>query len=447
MQLERAGLDRGAAVDTISLSADGNHINLSQSRVNGSGLSSDDIANYTKFKADFQAYAKALEPLTMNKPPRLKNMDTEDKFTLGKLGWKLRFGLGKDNMREFLRVGGINMYDVLNDTFDSEALKGAIAFDSVLGHHMGPRTPNTVLSYINHVRGEIYGQQSLPKGGMGQVTKTLAKAAEDAGAVIRTNSKVTKVLVENGKAVGVELESGETIAASKVVSNADAKQTFMKMVGGRELDSMFSHRVKSIRAKGNVAKLHFAVKGLPNIKGLNEQQLGQRLIVSPSLRYAERAFNAAKYGEFSENPILEITIPSIHDSSLAPSGHHVLSISASFAPYDLKQGWEMGSESFKQTVLKVLEQYAPGISQQIVTGEVLTPVDIEQQFGVTGGHWHHGEIALDQLFMMRPVYGAAQYDTPIDGLYLCGAAAHPGGGITGIPGHNAAKRILAMGGR
>ena len=446
LQLEQAGLKRGTAVDTISLSEDGKHLTLSQNTVKGEGVSAQDSEAFRKFKSDFQAYAKALEPLTMNKPPRLKNMDTEDKFTLGKLGWKLRFGLGKDNMREFLRVGGINIYDVLNDTFESEALKGAIAFDSVLGHHMGPRTPNTVLSYLNHVRGEIYSQQSLPVGGMGQVSNALAAAAEQAGAEIRTGVRVERILVQDGKAVGVRLETGEEIKGGNIVSNADAKQTFLNMVGAQQLDSMFTHRVKQIRAKGNVAKLHFALNALPNFKELNEQQLTQRLIVSPSLRYAERAFNAAKYGEFSESPILEITIPSLQDASLSPAGHHVMSISASFAPYNLKQGWGQGRESFKQNVLKVLEQYAPGISELIVAEEILTPTDIEQQYGVTGGHWHHGELALDQLFMMRPVYGAAQYDTPIDGLFLCGAAAHPGGGVSGIPGHNAAKRIIALAG-
>ncbi len=447
LQLGQAGLERGEAVNTIALSADGNHLTLAKNVVSGNGLSESDLATYANFKSDFQAYAKALEPLTMNKPPRLKDMDTQDKFTLGKLGFKLRFGLGKDNMREFLRVGGINIYDVLKDSFESEALMGAIAFDAVMGHHMGPRTPNTVLSYLNHVRGEIYGDQSIPKGGMGQVVNALESAAKKAGVTIRTNAKVAKIKVENSQVTGVQLEGGEQIAATTVVSNADAKQTFINLVGGRQLDAMFSHRVKSVRAKGNVAKLHFAVKGLPKFTGLDENQLCQRLIVCPSLRYAEHAFNAAKYGEFSKNPILEITIPSLKDASMAPDGHHVVSISASFAPYQLKQGWQQGGDDFIATVLSVLEQYAPGISEQIVAKEMLSPVDIEQQYGTSGGHWHHGEIALDQLFMMRPVYGAAQYDTPVDGLFLCGATAHPGGGITGIPGHNAAKRILSMGGR
>jgi phytoene dehydrogenase-like protein len=205
---------------------------------------------------------------------------------------------------------------------------------------------------------------------------------------------------------------------------------------------MFVHRVNSIRAKGDVAKLHLALDGLPKVIGLSAEQLAQRLIIAPDMRYVEHAFNHSKYAEFSENPLLEITIPSIADPSLAPSGRHVMSISASFAPYTLKLGWESQRDAFMQRVIDVIEQYAPGFSAQIVAHELLTPVDIETQYHLSGGHWHHGEMAIDQLFMLRPVHGAAQYDTPIEGLYLCGAAAHPGGGLTGLPGRNAAQRIM-----
>jgi phytoene dehydrogenase-like protein len=243
---------------------------------------------------------------------------------------------------------------------------------------------------------------------------------------------------------GVELQCGERLDGDIVVSNADAKTTFLDLVDSAELDAMFVHRVNSIRSKGNVAKLHFSLKGLPEINALPEEALGQRLLVAPSLRYVEHAFNHAKYGEFSEYPILEITIPSIADPSLAPAGHHVMSVSASFAPYTLKQGWDHGREAFIGRVIETIEQYAPGFASQILAREILTPVDIENQYHIAGGHWHHGEMAIDQLFMMRPIHGAAQYDTPVDGLFLCGAAAHPGGGVTGIPGHNAAQRIIAM---
>ncbi len=445
LKLDQAGLKRGAAIDTIALDRGGNHLTLGVNAVAGAELAAADSEAYTAFKKEFRRYANALEPLMMNTPPRLKDMDRKDKFTLAKLGWSLRFGLGTDSMREFLRVGGINIYDVLNEVFDNPLLKGAIAADAVLGQHMGPRTPSTVLTYLHRLRGEIQGTQSLPPGGMGQVAKALAQAATQAGVTIRTGVKVQRILITDGRATGVLLESGEQIDAALVVSNADAKTTFLDLVGTRELDAMFAHRIHTTRTSGNVAKLHLALRSLPDIAGLSVEQLGNRLLVAPDMRYVEHAFNHAKYGEYSEQPVLEITIPSIADPSLAPPGHHVMSVSISFAPYALKGGWDQHRSVFADKVIALIDQYAPGLASQIVARELLTPVDIEAQYNVAGGHWHHGELTIDQSFMMRPVHGAAQYDTPIAGLFLCGAAAHPGGGITGIPGHNAARRILAMG--
>jgi len=446
--LAKAGLVSGKAINTISLDRDGRHLTLDINTVKGTGLSCDDAAAYTAFKAEFHAYARALEPLTMNKPPRLKDMDRKDMFTLGKLGWALRFGLGGASMSEFLRIGGINIYDVLNETIDDPQLKGAIAADAIIGHHMGPRTPTTVLTYLNRLRGETYGPHTLPVSGTGNITAVLVNAATKAGVEIRTGAKVQQILVTHGKATGVQLQSGEQLMADIIVSNADAKTTFLDLVGTPDLDAMFAHRIHTTRTNGSVAKLHFALNGLPQINGLTEAELGQRLLIAPDMRYVEHAFNHAKYGEYSEAPVLEITIPSLADPSLAPKGCHVISVSASFAPYALKKGWDNGRSDFEQKVISLIEQYSPGFAAQIVASEVLTPVDIEREYNVTGGHWHHGELMIDQSFMMRPVHGTAQYDTPVEGLFLCGAAAHPGGGITGLPGRNAAKRVLEMtGGR
>jgi phytoene dehydrogenase-like protein len=444
LELGSAGLQLGAAIDTIALARDGQHLTLGINQVSGAGLSQNDIEAYASFKKEFHRYARALEPLMMNKPPRLKDMDRRDLFTLARLGWSLRFGLGAASMREFLRVGGINIYDVLNEVFDSPLLKGAIATDAVLGQHMGPRTPNTVLTYLHRLGGETQGPQSLPPGGMGQVIKALSEAAGKAGVKMRTASKVKQILVADGKVSGVQLKSGEQINAELVISNADAKTTFLKLVGAGELDAMFAHRIHTSRTRGNVAKLHLALRGLPNIPGLSSAEMGQRLLIAPDMRYVEHAFNHAKYGEYSEQPVLEMTIPSISDPKLAPQGHHVMSVSASFAPYELKQGWDQGRNVFVDKIIALIEQYAPGFTSMIVARELLTPVDIEAQYHIEGGHWHHGELTIDQSFMMRPVHGTAQYDTPVAGLFLCGAAAHPGGGVSGIPGHNAAQRVLAM---
>jgi phytoene dehydrogenase-like protein len=445
LQLASAGLVAGESIDTIALDLAGDHLTLSPSEAHANNLTAADKQRYHSFKQEFRRYAKALEPLMLNKPPRLKDMDNRDKFTLAKLGWQLRFGLGADSMRDFLRVGGINIYDVLNDEFDDERIKGAISADAVLGQHMGPRTPTTVLTYLHRLWGETHSVASIPPGGMGKIAEVLATAATNAGVTIRTDCQVAEIMVADSQVQGVRLASGETLSAPLVVSNADAKTTFLSLIDAAELDAMFVHRINCTRTKGNVSKLHFGLNALPKITGLSTQQLAQRLLVAPSLRYVEHAFNHAKYGEFSTQPILEITIPSVNDNSLAPANHHVMSVSASFTPYTLKAGWDNARESFIDNVIDLIEQYAPDFRQTIVARELLTPVDIEQQYHVTGGHWHHGELAIDQSFMMRPVHGSAQYDTPVSGLFLCGAAAHPGGGITGVPGRNAAQRIITMG--
>lgn len=436
-------IPNASPVDTISLGANGRHLIIGEDTVRGDGLTDMDKDAYSTFKKEFRKYAKAFEPLTMNKPPRLKDMDNRDKFTLARLGWKLRFGLGAKSMKEFLRVGGINIYDVLNEIIDDPQLKGAISVDAVLGHHMGPRTPTTVLTYLNRLRGEIYGAAFLPEV-QGGIIGELEKVAVRAGVNIKTDTVVDSIIVDGGNAKGVILKSGEVLSADIVVSNADAKTTFLDLVGASELDAMFTKRISTTRTNGTVAKLYFALDSLPEFIGLSSDQLKNRLLVATDMRYVEKAFNHAKYGEYSKEPVLEITFPSLADTSLAPEGHHVMSVSASFAPYTIKDGWDQKKSIFSENVLRLIEQYAPGISATVVADEILTPVDIEREFNVIGGHWHHGELTIDQSFMMRPIHGAAQYNTPIEGLFLCGAAAHPGGGVTGIPGHNAAKRILSM---
>lgn len=311
---------------------------------------------------------------------------------------------------------------------------------------MGPRTPTTVLTYLSRLYGETHSAPHLPLGGMGGVIDSLERAAAKAGVAIRTGAEVAHIIADEGRATGVRLTTGEELNSDIVVSNADAKNTFLNLVGVRDLDAMFVHRVSKTRTRGTVAKLHLALKDLPSFTGLSTDQMGQRLLVAPSMRYIEHAFNHAKYGECSEFPVLEVVVPTISDPSLAPPGHHVVSVCASYAPYDLRGGWDGKRGAFAGKIVETLERYAPGISAIIVHRELLTPVDIEAEYKILGGHWHHGEMSIDQSFMMRPVYGAAQYDTPIAGLFLCGAAAHPGGGVTGLPGRNAAMRILSIDG-
>jgi len=444
LKLDQFGYVSGKAINTIALDAKGEHLTMSPKAISGNRLREADIKAYPEFRKQYLAFAKSLSPLFNNKPPRLKDMGLRDTATLARLGWNIRMGLGRETMYEFLRVAAINIYDVLNETFDNEQLKGALALDAVMGSAMGPRTPGTVLTFLQRLFGELNGAASVHSGE--QLVNALTQSAENAGTVIRCNTRVSKILVKDSKAFGVELDDGELVKAKLVVSNADPRATFSSLVGAPQLDTMFANRIAQIRGSGVVGKLHLALGGLPEFTGIDPTELTSRLLVAPSMRYIEHAFNPSKYGECPDNPVLEVTLPSTHNNALAPEGHHLLSVNVAFLPYDLDGGWEEQKTTMASKVISLLEHYSPGLKSLIVDHEFLTPCDIEREFHATGGHWHHGELSLHQSFMMRPTYGAAQYDTPIDKLFLCGAGCHPGGGLTGLPGRNAAKRILELGG-
>jgi phytoene dehydrogenase-like protein len=283
---------------------------------------------------------------------------------------------------------------------------------------------------------------SQPKGGMGAVCDALAKAAAAAGVLIRNQAPVARILIEDDRACGVELESGERVAAKTVISNADPKSTFLRLLGSRHLDAGFVRRVNHIRSRGLAAKLHLALNRTPPFRGVSESALRGRLLLAPSLQYIEHAYNHAKYAEFSLSPVMEITVPSINDPSLAPPGQHVLSAIVQYAPYEPKQGWEQSRQRFLDSALDTLERFAPGLRSCIAAAELVTPKDLETEFRISGGHWHHGDLAFDQILMVRPVPGAAQHRTPVEGLFLCGAGCHPGGGVMGVAGRNAAQQVL-----
>jgi phytoene dehydrogenase-like protein len=348
-------------------------------------------------------------------------------------------------MRELLRIGGMNVHDLLEEHFGGVALKGALAFDAVLGTNFGPRSPGTVLTLLYRLAAEAAsGTRGLaqPRGGVGAVSDALAKAAVAAGVTIRPGSAVKRILVESDRAAGVELESGERIAAGTVVSNADPKTTFLELLGTAHLDTGFVRRVRHLRMRGLAAKLHLALDRAPKFSAAADAALQGRVLISPSLQYLERAYNHSKYGEYSSAPAMEITVPSVNDPELAPAGKHVLSAVVQYVPYALAGGWTQQRDRFMDLCIGVLGKHAPGLEASIVGAELLTPLDIEQEFRISGGHWHHGELAFDQFFMVRPVPGAAQHRTPLPGLYLCGAGCHPGGGIMGTAGRNAARQVL-----
>ena len=427
-------------IGTIALSADGDHLRLNGNEV--FGASDEDAASYKDFHRRMTRFADLLQTFLNKTPPRLaKDASKSDMFTLARLGFDLR-RLGKKEMREFLRLIGMNIFDELEERFDNPLLKGALGLDAVLGTHLGPRSPNTILTYLYRLAG-AHGTLSLPAGGMGTVSNALAQSARDNGATIRTGMRVTKIVIENGRAAGVETDSGESFSSWLVVSNADPKSTIMDLVSARNVETGFTRRVHQIRSKGNAAKLHLALDGLPDIGGIDKREYGDRFLIAPSHTYVERAFNFAKYGETSAEPVLEVTFPSFRDTTLAPTGKHVMSAIVQYAPYDLKEGWsDETRDAFTEVAIDKLAEYAPDIRSRITASEMLTPADIEQQFNITGGHWHHGELTLDQFMFTRPVGGAAQYAMPLDGLYLCGAGAHPGGGVSGAAGRNAARSIL-----
>ncbi len=444
--LEQHGLRIAkAGLNTIALAEDGNHITISAEGVDGGGLSSQDQASYTQYRRFMSKFAGVIGGLHNKIPPRI-TYQRKDLIALGKTALKLRM-MGRADMREFLRIAGINIYDILKENFDNPLLKGALSLDAVLGTNSGPRSNNSVFTALHRMSGntgKAAGAVSIPAGGMGAVTEALAGAARKFGADIRTGSPVSEILMDGNAVAGVQLDNGEQITAATVVSNADPKTTILELLGARHVEAEFAQKIGNIRAQGNAAKLHLALDGLPDFKGISQDQLGERLVIAPNVEYVERAFNHCKYGEYSSKPVAEITIPSIHDSSLAPQGKHVLSAIIQYAPRQLGMGWGAGKAAFLDSVMELLDSYAPGIREKVLTAELLTPADIEHDFRMAGGHWHHGELSLDQFLMLRPVPKSAQYKTPVDGLYLCGAGCHPGGGVMGSAGKNAAAVVLAQ---
>jgi phytoene dehydrogenase-like protein len=289
------------------------------------------------------------------------------------------------------------------------------------------------------------GRQRLVRGGLGALTAALASAARFAGAEIRTSVEVRRVRVKDGRATGVTLASGEELDAKAVVSNADPRRTLLGLIDPVELEPVFLQRMRNYRASGTVAKINLALSALPEFTALhgNIAALGGFVHIGPELDYLERAFDASKYGEWSPRPYLEVTIPSVTDPTLAPAGAHVMSITAQYAPYRLRFAeWSDASSRFADAAIATLAEYAPNVKSLIVHRQVITPVDLESTYGMSGGHIFHGELALDQLFTMRPLLGWARYRTPIHGLYMCGAGTHPGYGVSGLSGLNAAREIL-----
>ena len=452
LELERHGLELSSATlaPTVVLSAESGPLTLLGAygeRLEGATAAEERA--WRELRAQLIRYAGVLKPLLTRRPPDLDGMKLSEAAGFGLVALSLR-RLGKEDMRDFLRMLLMNVTDVLDEHLEDERLRGLLAFDATLGSHLGPRSPTSLLGLYYRFAGEIAGQaggQVIPAGGMGGVVAAMARAAAAAGVTIRTAAPVRRILAETGHAVGVALASGEEIRAETIVSAANPRTTFLDLLGPRELDTGFVRKVRNIRMKGNVAKLHLALDRPPRFAGVSADAHRGRLVIAPSADHVESAFNPAKYGGFSAESVMEIALPSLADPALAPAGACVLSANLQYAPYSLREGWESGKPKFQAAALAVLERYAPGIGASIRHAELLTPADIEARYAMPGGHWHHGELQADQMLTSRPIAGASGYDTPIDGLFLAGAGSHPGGGVSGVPGLNAARRVIALEGR
>lgn len=414
-----------------------------------SKFSHKDAENYPKYEAMLERVADVIEPTLEMRPPNLLRPGLGDLWRLFQLGRSFQ-KLGPSGMSEALEILTGPASTVLDRWFESEQLKATLATDAVIGAMAAPSMPGTAYVLFHHVMGETNGKRGVwayVKGGMGGLTQALASAARSMGAVIRTDAEVRQINVKGGMAVGVTLTNGDEYTAPIVASNADANVTFNKLMDNRLLPPAFAESVNRITYDSASLKINVAVSELPDFKAAPGTQPGPHhrgtIHICPDTDYLERAYDDAKYGRPSEQPILECTIPSVVDPSVAPAGQHLISMFIQYAPYKLREStWDAERDKFADRCFDVLQEYAPNFKQSVIARQVLTPLDLERTFNLTGGNIFQGAMTLNQLFFLRPVVGFASYKTPIRGLYLCGAAAHPGGGVIGAAGKNAALAIL-----
>jgi phytoene dehydrogenase-like protein len=415
-------------------------------------FSPEDAHRWPDFAAQLARFARVLEAVYAATPPRIPDARGRDLATLLGLGRRLR-GLGRREMTEFLRVAPMSVAEWLEDWFGADAVKGAVGAGGISRILQGPRSAGTAFVLLHHhvgrPAGAVRGAQ-LVKGGPGALGRILTQVAQGFGAEIRTSAPVREIVVRDRRTIGVELETGEHVAARRVVSSADPRRTLCGLVPAAHLDPEFVRAVTNIRFRGAVATVHLALGELPQFSARPEDgALRGAITVAPSLDYLERAYDDAKYGGVSRHPYLEARIPTLLDPGLAPPRQHLMTVQMQYAPYHLRTGsWDTAAkERLADSVVATLGELAPNLPGSVLARHVVTPKDLEEHFGLTEGHLYHGEMTLDQIVFMRPVAGWARYRTPIKGLFLCGAGTHPGGGLAGAPGRNAAHELLLKEGR
>jgi phytoene dehydrogenase-like protein len=452
MQLQHRGLKLITPdVSTVSLLPDGRALvlysDVKKAAQEISQWSAKDSAGYGDFAAALKKIGKVIGDALLLAPPNIDDPSSGDLWGMLKTGRSIH-NLGKKDLYRVLRWGPMAVADLVAEFFDTEPLRATIAARGIFGTFLGPWSAGSALVLLLRAAADPTpaGSLQFPIGGAGSITAAMAAAAKQAGAEIRTDAAVSEIRIKDGVATGVVLSSGEEIAAKAIISNADPKRTLMRLVDPIHLPPDFVQKIKNYRSFGTVAKINLALSALPEftaLKARTESNLLQgRLQISPEIDYLERAFDESKYGDFSRKPYLEITFPSLSDPSLAPAGQHVMSIYMQYAPYKLKDGdWESQRKALGETVVKTIAQYAPNLPKTILRHQIITPKDLEETYGLTGGHIFHGELALDQFFTMRPLLDWARYKTPIERLFLCGSGTHPGTGLTGGSGANAAREI------
>jgi phytoene dehydrogenase-like protein len=451
LQLEKHGLKLiTPQVCVTTLSPDGRALSLYQdakrSAQEVAAFSQKDAAKYPEFQQSLAKMGKVIGDALATTPPDIDHPSSGDMWSMLKTGRAIR-NLGKKDMFRLLRWGPMAVADLVAEYFETELLRAVVAARGVFGTFLGPWSAGSALVLLIRAAADPHpaGSSFFAAGGMGAITQAMASAAKAAGVEIRTNAEVIEIRVQNGAATGVVLSTGEEIQTKAVISNADPKRTLLKLTDPTHLSPDFVQKLQHYRGNGTVAKVNLALSGLPNFTALkngNGEALKGRIHIGHEIDYLERAFDECKYGNFSRAPYLEATIPSLTDPTLAPEGKHVMSIYMQYAPYKLKGDWEEQRNALGQTVVQTLAQYAPNLPGMILTHQIITPLDLEEKYGLTGGQIFHGDLALDQFFTMRPLLDWARYKTPIENLYLCGSGTHPGAGLTGGSGANAAREIL-----
>ncbi len=451
LDLPRYGLEILPLESTLTPLPDGNYLarwaDHAKTRSELMRHSVADAEAYDQFGKLMYHMAVMVKPILSMTPPRVGLFRPSELMRLAGLGKHFR-KTGEEYIYDMHKLMTMSSADYLDEWFETECLKATMSASGIIGTFLGPRSPGTAYVLLHHYMGEIDGNfraWGFQRGGMGGVSEAIAGAARARGAEIRLEASVSQILIRNGTVYGVALENGDELHAPVVASSLDPKRTFLKLISKNELPSDFIRQIENYKIRGSSGKVNLALDALPNFKCMpgDGPHLRGAISISPSIDYLERAYDDAKYGSFSRRPYLDIVIPSMIDPSMAPPGKHVMSMFVQYAPYDLKTGtWEEQREAFGDAVVNTLSEYVPNLKDIILHRQVLSPWDIEKQFGLTEGNIFQGELSLDQLFFLRPAPGWAQFRTPVRNFYVCGSGAHPGGGVMGAPGRLAALEML-----